>query len=150
MSMCLQAGEHWEKALGLNPLFPQGWFALGYCCLKTNHQDRALQVLIVAKLCTHVASHSMLSSYKQLGLLAAVANIGQSMGNVCLQVTSQTFETVSNHDRQTDNIMYLSLLLKPKLHLLLVPTLHLPLHQALMATCCKLHRNCSSSCGLKQ
>ncbi|KAL3155216.1 hypothetical protein ABBQ32_013155 [Trebouxia sp. C0010 RCD-2024] len=38
-----QAEGHWEKALGLNPLFPQGWFALGYCCLKTKNQQRALQ-----------------------------------------------------------------------------------------------------------
>ena len=30
--------------MGLNPLFPQGWFALGYCCLKTKNQQRALQV----------------------------------------------------------------------------------------------------------
>ena len=42
--LCLQAAVHWEKALGLNPLFPQGWFALGYCCLKTKHQQRALEV----------------------------------------------------------------------------------------------------------
>lgn len=42
--MCMQAEGHWEKALGLNPLFPQGWFALGYCCLKTKNQQRALQV----------------------------------------------------------------------------------------------------------
>ena len=40
---CLQAEGHWEKALGLNPLFPQGWFALGYCCLKTHNSQRALQ-----------------------------------------------------------------------------------------------------------
>ena len=40
----LQAEGHWEKALGLNPLFPQGWFALGYCCLKTQNRQRALQV----------------------------------------------------------------------------------------------------------
>lgn len=44
MYLCMQAEGHWEKALGLNPLFPQGWFALGYCCLKTKNQQRALQV----------------------------------------------------------------------------------------------------------
>ena len=38
-----QAAGHWEKALALNPLFPQGWFGLGYCCLKTKSHQRALQ-----------------------------------------------------------------------------------------------------------
>ncbi|DBB11777.1 hypothetical protein WJX82_011005 [Trebouxia sp. C0006] len=38
-----EAEGHWEKALGLNPLFPQGWFAMGYCCMKTHHTQRALE-----------------------------------------------------------------------------------------------------------
>lgn len=49
--MCVQAAGHWENALRLNPLFPQGWFALGYCCLKTKNQQRALQVILKASVC---------------------------------------------------------------------------------------------------
>lgn len=41
--LMIQAAGHWEKALALNPLFPQGWFGLGYCCLKTLNHQRALQ-----------------------------------------------------------------------------------------------------------
>ena len=42
----VQAEGHWEKALGLNPLFPQGWFAMGYCCIKTRNTQRALEVTL--------------------------------------------------------------------------------------------------------
>ena len=30
----LQAAEHWEKALAVNPLNPDGWFSLGHCMMK--------------------------------------------------------------------------------------------------------------------
>ena len=30
----LQAAEHWEKALAINPLNAEGWFALGHCLMK--------------------------------------------------------------------------------------------------------------------
>ena len=46
----MQAAEHWELALAVNPLHPDGWFALGHCEMKrprpasnglpdTEHQD---------------------------------------------------------------------------------------------------------------
>lgn len=38
-----QAAQHWELALGVNPLHPQGWFSLGYCALKQQDYARALQ-----------------------------------------------------------------------------------------------------------
>ncbi len=38
-----QAAVHWEAALAFNPLHEQGWFALGYCCLKHGDHTRALQ-----------------------------------------------------------------------------------------------------------
>lgn len=34
--MCVQAAKHWETALSINPLNPEGWFALGHCALKTD------------------------------------------------------------------------------------------------------------------
>ena len=40
----LQSAEHWELALALNPLHPQGWFSLGYCCIKLERYDRAVEV----------------------------------------------------------------------------------------------------------
>ena len=38
-----QAAQHWELALGVNPLHPEGWFALGYCALKRRNFVRAAQ-----------------------------------------------------------------------------------------------------------
>lgn len=46
MTGCLQqpqAAQHWELALGVNPLHPEGWFALGYCALKQRDFARAAQ-----------------------------------------------------------------------------------------------------------
>lgn len=34
---------HWEAALALSPLNPDGWFALGYACLKAEDETRAVQ-----------------------------------------------------------------------------------------------------------
>lgn len=42
-SVPLQAAEHWELALAVNPLHSEGWFSLGYCCLKRQNWTRALQ-----------------------------------------------------------------------------------------------------------
>lgn len=39
----MQAAEHWELALAVNPLHPEGWFALGFCCLKAQATRRAVQ-----------------------------------------------------------------------------------------------------------
>ena len=39
----VQAAGHWELALGVNPLHPEGWFALGYCTLKLENYSRAAQ-----------------------------------------------------------------------------------------------------------
>ena len=33
---------HWEKALALNPLFPSGWFGLGYCYMREEMEGKAL------------------------------------------------------------------------------------------------------------
>lgn len=38
-----QGAVRWEAALAINPLHEQGWFALGYCCLKQHDAQRALQ-----------------------------------------------------------------------------------------------------------
>jgi predicted TPR repeat methyltransferase len=38
------AAQHWEAALALNPLHPDGWFALGYAALKAADDTRAVQV----------------------------------------------------------------------------------------------------------
>lgn len=38
------AVAHWEAALALNPLNPDGWFAMGYACLKAEDDTRAVQV----------------------------------------------------------------------------------------------------------
>ncbi len=38
-----QAASHWELALAVNPLHSEGWFALGYCCIKASNFGRALQ-----------------------------------------------------------------------------------------------------------
>ena len=35
--------ECWELALGLNPLFPSGWFACGYCYMRQDREDDALR-----------------------------------------------------------------------------------------------------------
>eukprot|EP00887_Chlorella_sp_A99_P004614 scaffold4.g4614.t1 len=37
------AAGHWEAALALNPLHAEGWFSLGYCCIKEKQYERALQ-----------------------------------------------------------------------------------------------------------
>lgn len=37
-----RSAGHWELALGINPLYPQGWFALGHCYIKTQEYERAL------------------------------------------------------------------------------------------------------------
>ncbi|CAM6085732.1 unnamed protein product [Calypogeia fissa] len=37
-----QAVKHWDLALSLNPLHPDGWFALGSAALKTRDVDKAL------------------------------------------------------------------------------------------------------------
>ncbi len=39
------AGGHWERALGLSPMYPEGWFSLGYCRLKLEDNAGALQVM---------------------------------------------------------------------------------------------------------
>lgn len=39
----VDATGRWEAALAINPLHDQGWFALGYCCLKAQDASRALQ-----------------------------------------------------------------------------------------------------------
>ena len=33
---------HWTKALALNPLFPTGWFSLGYCYMREENEEKAL------------------------------------------------------------------------------------------------------------
>eukprot|EP00891_Asterochloris_glomerata_P006782 jgi/Astpho2/6782/Aster-07226 len=42
------SAKHWEAALAINPLHPEGWFALGYCCIKTQDYTRACQSCIYA------------------------------------------------------------------------------------------------------
>jgi tetratricopeptide (TPR) repeat protein len=32
----------WEAALAINPMYPEGWFGLGYACMKTGDERRAL------------------------------------------------------------------------------------------------------------
>jgi len=39
-----EAAAAYEAALGLNPLYPDVWFSLGYCYLKTGQIQKALQV----------------------------------------------------------------------------------------------------------
>ena len=34
-----QAAGHWELALAVNPLHAEGWFALGFCALKTGKHN---------------------------------------------------------------------------------------------------------------
>jgi len=41
---CMQA-EHYQQALAISPLHPDAWFALGYCRMKTDSPDAALQVV---------------------------------------------------------------------------------------------------------
>lgn len=38
------AAAAFEAALSLNPLYPDTWFSLGFCYLKLEQQDKALQV----------------------------------------------------------------------------------------------------------
>jgi tetratricopeptide (TPR) repeat protein len=40
-----KAAIHWEEALALNPLHPEGWFHLGWCCIKTKDYHGALRAL---------------------------------------------------------------------------------------------------------
>jgi tetratricopeptide (TPR) repeat protein len=40
-----KAAKHWEEALALNPLHPEGWFHLGWCCIKTKEYHGALRAL---------------------------------------------------------------------------------------------------------
>jgi tetratricopeptide (TPR) repeat protein len=40
-----KAASHWEQALALNPLHPEGWFHLGWCCIKTKEYQGALRAL---------------------------------------------------------------------------------------------------------
>lgn len=47
------AAEHWESALALNPLHPDGWFALGFAALKAQDDTRAVQVCCVYMQCLH-------------------------------------------------------------------------------------------------
>jgi predicted TPR repeat methyltransferase len=42
------ASQHWEAALALNPLHPDGWFALGFAALKAGDDTRAVQVPLCA------------------------------------------------------------------------------------------------------
>ncbi len=37
--------EHYQQALAISPLHPDAWFALGYCRMKTDSPDAALQVV---------------------------------------------------------------------------------------------------------
>lgn len=37
-----KAAEHWEAALALNPLHPEGWFSLGYCRIKDKDYPKAM------------------------------------------------------------------------------------------------------------
>lgn len=39
-----KAIDHYELALSINPLHPDAWFSLGFCCLKTEQPKKALQV----------------------------------------------------------------------------------------------------------
>lgn len=38
--------EHWEAALALNPLNPEGWFSLGFAYIKEKDYAKALQASI--------------------------------------------------------------------------------------------------------
>jgi len=40
-----KAAQHWKEALALNPLHPEGWFHLGWCCIKTKEYHGALRAL---------------------------------------------------------------------------------------------------------
>jgi tetratricopeptide (TPR) repeat protein len=39
-----RAASAYELALGLNPLYPEAWFAQGYCYLRLGENTKALQV----------------------------------------------------------------------------------------------------------
>jgi Flp pilus assembly protein TadD len=39
-----RAAAAYELALGLNPLYPEAWFAQGYCYLRIGENVKALQV----------------------------------------------------------------------------------------------------------
>lgn len=40
-----KAATHWDCALGLSPLHPEGWFSLGWCRIKTKEYSKALVAL---------------------------------------------------------------------------------------------------------
>ena len=39
--------RHWERALALNPLNPEGWFCLGFAYIKQKDYPKALQVALL-------------------------------------------------------------------------------------------------------
>ncbi len=47
------ASQYWEAALALNPLHPDGWFALGFAALKAGDDTRAVQVLFLGCPCVY-------------------------------------------------------------------------------------------------
>lgn len=61
------AAQHWEAALALNPLNPEGWFSLGFAYIKEKDYPKALQVRAAAALCHVVATikHSFDASVKE-------------------------------------------------------------------------------------
>lgn len=38
------AAAHWEAALALNPLNPEGWFSLGFAYIKEKEYEKAVKV----------------------------------------------------------------------------------------------------------
>ncbi len=54
--------RHWEAALALNPLNPEGWFSLGYAYIKLKDSAKALQVSLA-----YSSSSSSTSIFLQLG-----------------------------------------------------------------------------------
>ena len=49
------AAHHWEAALALNPLHPDGWFALGFAALKAGDDTRAVQVPLLGCRCLYAS-----------------------------------------------------------------------------------------------
>ena len=43
--------EHWEAMLAMSPLHQDAWFSLGYCAMKCQRPDRALQVPALPHAC---------------------------------------------------------------------------------------------------
>lgn len=46
-----RAAAAYELALRLNPLYPEAWFAQGYCYLRIGDNTKALQVRRVEQVC---------------------------------------------------------------------------------------------------